>query len=260
MKIATINVNGIREAVGRGFLDWLAGQDAWTAAPHPALAQAWRDLRPDEAPERRAARLDKLAALHPDHRESRIQRTEAALLRGEADAAADQLKPLVSRGAPSARLCGLMAQIEAGRDNAEAAREWVDRAAHAAGEPDWSDLDPDGPAFNYEDEDWARLVFTFGDAGKLIHPRHERYEREIALAPPLAALPAPDAPAKPVMEAGAEAAPAPIPVPRPRRAPKRAGQPREAGEPPRPDDPGPAGEDYEEGEEGGRARLARKYE
>ena len=28
MKIATINVNGIREAVGRGFLDWLANQDA----------------------------------------------------------------------------------------------------------------------------------------------------------------------------------------------------------------------------------------
>ena len=28
MKIATINVNGIREAVERGFLDWLAGQDA----------------------------------------------------------------------------------------------------------------------------------------------------------------------------------------------------------------------------------------
>ncbi|MCE8018746.1 exodeoxyribonuclease III [Halomonas sp. MCCC 1A11036] len=28
MKIATINVNGIREAVGRGFLDWLAEQDA----------------------------------------------------------------------------------------------------------------------------------------------------------------------------------------------------------------------------------------
>lgn len=28
MKIATVNVNGIREAVSRGFLDWLASQDA----------------------------------------------------------------------------------------------------------------------------------------------------------------------------------------------------------------------------------------
>ena len=28
MKIASINVNGIRDAVDRGFLDWLAQQDA----------------------------------------------------------------------------------------------------------------------------------------------------------------------------------------------------------------------------------------
>jgi len=239
-------------------------EDAWRAAPHPALALAWRDLRPDEPNPDRADRLEKLAALNPDHRESRIQRAEAALLRDQTGAARDILKPLIERGEPSARLCGLMAQIAQKSGEIEQARAWIDRAAHAPGEADWSDLDPDGPAFDYRDEDWMRMVFSYGDAAKLIHPRHERYEREIERAPPLAALPAPEPPAEePAYVSAAAIAPPeadeddaavaepPPPRPKPRRRRARSGSDAapepaapESGPPP-PDDPGPGGEVYD---------------
>jgi HemY protein len=48
------------------------------------------------------------------------------------------------------------------------------KAAGAPREADWSDLDPEGPAFLYDDGDWARLVYVYGDSGQLIHPRLER--------------------------------------------------------------------------------------
>jgi HemY protein len=53
-------------------------------------------------------------------------------------------------------------------------RQWLAQAAAAPRAPDWSDLDPEGPAFLYDDGDWARLVYAYGDAGQLIHPRMER--------------------------------------------------------------------------------------
>lgn len=255
-------------------------EDSWRAAPHPALAIAWRDLKPDEPNLDRAERLEKLAALNPDHRESRIQRAEAALLRDDMVKARDELKPLIDRNAPSARLCGLMAQIEHKSGNIDEARDWIDRAATAPGEADWSDLDPDGPAFDYRDEDWMRMVFSYGDAAKLIHPRHERYEREIQLAPPLAALPAPE-PEKPepavepdyasaAVIAPPEETPEPEsgpentePAPKPRNP--RAAKPKDkdrapeaSPSPPPPDDPGPDGETYDEAGEDALTR-SRKF-
>ena len=50
----------------------------------------------------------------------------------------------------------------------------MERAATAPAEPDWSDLDPEGDAFDYTDQDWRRLIFTYGEKGELIHPRYER--------------------------------------------------------------------------------------
>ena len=39
------------------------------------------------------------------------------------------------------------------------------------------DLDPEGRAFAYQREDWARLAVSYAETGQLIHPRHERRER-----------------------------------------------------------------------------------
>jgi len=63
-------------------------------------------------------------------------------------------------------------------------------AVTAAREQEWSDIDPRGGAFQYGQADWSRLVYTFGDAGTLVHPRYERSERELDASRPIA-LPAP---------------------------------------------------------------------
>lgn len=154
-------------------------EDAWVAGPHPALALAYRDLKTGEAPAARAKRMRGLAEMNPEHRESRILAAEQALVLGDGTAAAAALQPLVEEEKDvSARLCGLMAQVAQAGGDVKTARGWLARAALAPGEPDWSDLDPEGPAFAYTDADWARLVYSYGDTGALIHPRHERFERQ----------------------------------------------------------------------------------
>ncbi len=153
-------------------------EEAWASKPHPALALAYRDLKENEKPRARAKRLRGLAHLNPEHRESRILLAEVALEEHDPKAARAALAPVMeAEQPPSSRLCTLMSQIERAAGNKDEATAWLHRAMSAPSEPDWSDLDPEGPAFGYRDEDWARLVYSFGDAGELIHPRHERFER-----------------------------------------------------------------------------------
>lgn len=153
-------------------------EDAWAAAPHPALSLAYRDLKENESPAARKKRLDGFAELNADHRESRILRAETALDGKETDAARAIVDKLMAEeGAPSSRLCTLMARVEKQAGAPKEAENWLRRSLVARDEPDWSDLDPEGVAFGYRAEDWARLVWSFGDAGELIHPRHERFER-----------------------------------------------------------------------------------
>ncbi len=52
-------------------------------------------------------------------------------------------------------------------------------------EPDWSDLDPEGRAFAYARDDWARLTVSYAETGELIHPRFERRERTMSELPQL---------------------------------------------------------------------------
>jgi HemY protein len=167
-------------------------EEAWTTSPHPAIALAYRDLKPDEGDTARAKRMLGLAQLNPQHRESRIIRAEQALADGDGAAAEEALAPLL-QGDPSARLCGLAARAAQARGEMTNARRWTARATLAAGEPDWSDLDPEGPAFAYTRGDWTRLVYSYGDTGRLIHPRHERFERERLTAPTHLLLEPPEA-------------------------------------------------------------------
>ncbi len=173
-------------------------EEAWENAPHPALAHAYRDLVPGESREARAERMRTLAEKRRDHRESRIVLAELAMERGDwggAQAALDD----AYRENPSSRICILFAQVARGRGDENAARTWMAQAAAAPRELDWSDLDPDGPAFLYDDSDWARLVYVFGDSGQLIHPRMERGGNDAlgpVLALPTAALSPPRAEAE----------------------------------------------------------------
>ncbi|MBX9746675.1 MAG: heme biosynthesis protein HemY [Hyphomonadaceae bacterium] len=176
-------------------------EEAWENGPHPALAHAFRDVAPGETREQRADRMRMLAEKRRDHRESKIILAELAMERGDWGAAQSHLEDAY-RENPSSRICILFAQVARGRGDENAARTWLAQAAGAPRELDWSDLDPEGPAFMYDDNDWARLVYVFGDGGQLIHPRMERGGNDAlgpVLALPTAALtaPRPDAVAHP---------------------------------------------------------------
>jgi HemY protein len=159
-------------------------EEAWENGPHPALAHAYRDIVPGETREARAQRMTLLAERRRDHRESKIVLAELAMERGDWGAAQSQLEDAY-RENPSSRICILVAQIARGRGDENAARTWLAQAAAAPREADWSDLDPEGPAFLYDDNDWSRLVYVFGDGGQLVHPRMERGHSD-ALGPVLA--------------------------------------------------------------------------
>jgi HemY protein len=159
-------------------------EEAWENGPHPALAHAYRDLVPGESREARAERMSALADKRRDSRESRIVLAELAMERGDWPAAQAALEDAY-RENPSSRICILFAQVARGRGDENGARTWLAQAAAAPREADWSDLDPEGPAFLYDDNDWARLVYVYGDGGQLIHPRMERGAND-ALGPVLA--------------------------------------------------------------------------
>jgi len=158
-------------------------EDAWKHAPHPALARAFANLRRSDTKAKRAERLRGLAALNPDHRESRLLLVETALDQGNREAAHAALKPVLETSPVSARACALAARLARLEEKPEEAQRWMARASHAPAEADWSDIDEGGQAFNYTDADWKRMVESWGRDGVLIHPRHERYEVAAAAAP-----------------------------------------------------------------------------
>ena len=159
-------------------------ENAWKAAPHPALWLAFRDLKTDETPRERSQRLGELAAQNPLHRESRILNVERALIAGDTSAARAAMATLEAEPL-TARIAGLRARVAFGSGQPDEARLWLTQGMNAPQEPDWSDLDPEGRAFAYQASDWARLVITYAETGELIHPRHERRERSLSALPEL---------------------------------------------------------------------------
>lgn len=183
-------------------------ETAWKAEPHPALWLAYRDLKTNELPKARAQRLAALAAMKPEARESRLLRVESALIGGDPVAARAAAR-LLDQSAPTARFAGLMARVAAANGEADEARAWIARGVDAPQEPDWSDLDPEGLAFAYQRDDWARLAVSYAETGQLIHPRHERRERTMTDLPE---LPSAYAEATPFIRA-AETGGALLPIP-----------------------------------------------
>lgn len=171
----------------------------WKARPHPALAQLSGRLDPQSTTEATTKRIESLIAANPEHRESRILKAELEMSRKNWVGAVKALALLVEEN-PTSRLCLLLEQaLRKYGDNSEADR-WGRMAVTASREPEWSDIDPKGIAFNYDPRDWARLVYAFGDAGNLIHPRYESSARELTAGRTIA-LPGPSSaritPAKP---------------------------------------------------------------
>jgi HemY protein len=169
-------------------------EDAWAAAPHPALARAFQDLRKSDTKAKRMERLKALAALNPEHRESRLILIQTALEEGDAPEARKLLDPMLDGGAPSSRLCALAARLARLDGKDELARRWMTRASHAGADADWSDIDPDGRLFAYTPDDWKHMVYVYGDENRLTHPRYDRFERVAGAVPETALLDAPKPP------------------------------------------------------------------
>ncbi|MGB0907330.1 MAG: heme biosynthesis protein HemY [Maricaulaceae bacterium] len=145
-------------------------EKAWSKRPHPALAIAFTDMLNSKD---RAKRIAGLVKQNPDHTESALLLAGEALDNGNGVEALSALNNLVSVDAPSARLCQMAYRAETALGNKVDARHWLERAASAPSEADWTDLDPEGDAFDYTDQDWRRMVYSFGETGELIHPRFE---------------------------------------------------------------------------------------
>ena len=184
-------------------------KSAWSAEPHPALARALGDLRKSDTKAKRAERLRMLAATRPEHRESKLLLAEAALDASQAEAARSVLDPLLNMGTPTARLCALASRLARQEDDDAAARRWMTRASHAPGEADWSDIDGEGRAFSYSSDDWKRMVYAYGDDGRMTHPRYERFEIAAGAVPENALLEAPRPAKKPGLAAEFYDAPRP---------------------------------------------------
>jgi len=148
-------------------------EKAWKRAPHPALSAALLDLLENKSDREREKRVKSFIKQNADHRESILLRVEENLRSGDAVSAWTTLSPMLKDKNATARLCLLGAEAETLLSNEKDAKVLALRAATAPTEPDWSDLDPEGDAFDYSVQDWRRLVYSYGENGELIHPRFE---------------------------------------------------------------------------------------
>ncbi len=111
--------------------------NAWSANPHPELAQAFAAIEPNESPSERRARFATLIAANPDHPESRLLGAELALADEDFPAARKALGDLAERE-PTTRSLALMAAIERGQGAPETVvRGWLARALSASRGPQW---------------------------------------------------------------------------------------------------------------------------
>jgi HemY protein len=179
------------KAVGDAWKAQAFLEAAWEEAPHPALARLYAELKGGETATELAQRMRVLVEVNPGHRESRIIAVEQAIALQNWEEAAAALDGLIREGMTS-RTALLKAAIAAGRKDSAGERVALAAAATAPREPDWTDIDPDGPSFSYADQDWARLVHVYGDSGELIHPRYERFRRDALTGVADGLLPAPE--------------------------------------------------------------------
>lgn len=107
--------------------------DTWAKSPHPALAAAWRQIRPDDTPSEQLKRLEILKSRNPDHPETHLLIAGSAFTSEDWPSVRESLAKAGGEAAnPDARVCRLMADYEETYNgNAAAAREWLVRAANA---------------------------------------------------------------------------------------------------------------------------------
>jgi HemY protein len=114
----------------------------WRTSPHPEIALIYAHARTGDSPRDRLARVKTLADSAPGGLEGDIAVAVAAMEAMDWDAARAALQAHLASN-PPARVCRLMARIEAGQNRDQGrAREWLAKAARGAPDPVW--VAPDG--------------------------------------------------------------------------------------------------------------------
>lgn len=109
----------------------------WKLSPHPDLAVVYAFAKPGEAPRERLKRVKYLASLVPGDIEGPIAVADAAIDAHDWQEARDALAPHLE-DRPPARICTLMARIEAGElGDRGREREWLSRALRAPRDRAW---------------------------------------------------------------------------------------------------------------------------
>jgi HemY protein len=108
----------------------------WKLAPHPDLATVYAFAKTGEAPHDRLKRVEHLASLTPGDIEGQIAIAVAAIEAREWRTAEAALSPYL-HDRPPARVCALMARIEAGEGNKGREREWLARAVRGPRDRAW---------------------------------------------------------------------------------------------------------------------------
>ncbi len=115
---------------------------AWRNTQHPEIALIFAHARRGDLPRERLSRVKSLVAAGPMNQEGAIAIAVAAIEANDWKAARTALEPYLAN-TPAARICRLMARIEAGQNrDAGRAREWLAKAARGAPDPVW--MAPDG--------------------------------------------------------------------------------------------------------------------
>ena len=194
-------------------------EKAWTAHPHPDLADTYAHLRPGDSARERLARVQSLALKAPGHAESALAVARAALDAQEFAAARNAVRPLLKE--PTQRVAALMAEIEERESGDEGrAREWMGRALRAPRDPAWTADGyvsdrwmPVSPVSGRLDAfQWKVPLAELGDARGVI----EGDDWERAAEPSKIVTPPPELPPRAQETAREIAAPAEsIPAPRP---------------------------------------------
>lgn len=171
-------------------------ETAFAVAAHPALIKAYDILYADESSEKRAELLRKLANKNGASREAVLLKARADNLTGNWDGAISALEPLLSQ-APTAAEFSLIADAMAGRDGADAARPWLERAAQAPRDPRPG---ADGE-FHLTREGWAQMVREYMEHQRLSPPPLEEMslgmsaeEIKLLTAPPIVEEPPEESP------------------------------------------------------------------
>lgn len=134
---AAVRAAMAKAAQGKGSAAAKIVKRAWTAQPHPELAQAFAAIEPHETPQDRLKRFEKLLALVPDHDEARLTRAEILIAAEDFPAARRALGDLAETR-PTQRALTIMAAIERGEGSDDAVvRGWLARALTAPRGPQW---------------------------------------------------------------------------------------------------------------------------